>query len=67
MSKEEIKSGMAGCCGPEMNEMMKECPCGSFMKKHRLAFFAAFTGIGLVLLTLPVGVILGIIAFFRTF
>jgi hypothetical protein len=58
---------MAECCGPTMKEEMQDCPCGSFLKKHRVASFAALTGIGLVLLTVPVGVILGIIAFFRTF
>ena len=33
---------MAGCCGPEMAEMMKSCPCGSFIKKHWAAALVIF-------------------------
>ena len=56
----------AGCCGPEMMEMMKDCPCGSFFKKHRLAAFAMLSLVILMFLISQVGGILGIIAFVRT-
>ena len=60
-------SEMAGCCGPEAADMMRHCPCASWVKRHRVAFYATFIVIGLALLTVPAGAVLGIIAFFRTF
>ena len=56
----------AGCCGPEMAEMMKECPCGTMFKKHRLGVFLVFSLVFLAFLISQVGGILGIIAFIRT-
>ncbi len=57
---------MPGCCGPETAETVQSCPCGSFLKGHRLAAFAVFSLIALMFLISQVGGILGIIAFFRT-
>ena len=56
----------AGCCGPEMAEMMKECPCGAMFKKHRLGAFLVFLLVIVAFLISQVGGILGIIAFIRT-
>jgi len=45
---------------------MAECPCGSIVRRHPVATFAICTVMGLALLVIPVGAILGIIAFLRT-
>ena len=73
MNDENVKAdqgatepGSAGCCGPMMAEMAKECPCASLMKKHRFAAFAVISLVFLMFLISQVGGILGIIAFFRT-
>ena len=64
----ECFSKMPKCCGTDMAELTsKECPCRTFIKRHRVAVYAGFAGIALALLTIPVGAMLGIIAFFRTF
>ena len=64
----ECFSRMPNCCSTDMAETTsKECPCSTFIKRHRVAVYAGFTGIALALLTIPVGAVLGIIAFFRTF
>jgi len=49
-----------------MAEMVQSCPCGSFLKRHRLVAFAVFSLIVLMFLISQVGGILGIIAFIRT-
>ena len=54
------------CCGTRMGEVMAKCPCGSIVRRHRVATFAICTVMGLALLVIPVGAILGIIAFLRT-
>ena len=54
------------CCGTRIGDAMAECRCGSIMRKHPFAAFAVCTVMGLALLVIPVGVILGIIAFLRT-
>ena len=65
---EEYPSKMPKCCSTDVAEMMsKGCPCKTFIKRHRVAVFTGFTGAALALLTIPVGAVLGIIAFFRTF
>ena len=69
MSEEKTDNPMenaASCCGPEMAEMMNQCPCGSFLKRHWLAAFAMFSLVGLAFLISQVGGGMGIIAFFRT-
>ena len=58
---------MSGCCDPDGVDMMRHCPCASWAKRHRVVFYGTLMGIGLALLTVPVGAVLGIIAFFRTF
>ena len=64
----ECFSEMPNCCSTEMGEMMsKGCPCKTFIKRHRVAVYTGFTGVALALFTIPVGAVLGIIAFFRTF
>ena len=55
-----------GCCGTRMSDAMAECPCGSIVRRHPVATFAICTVMGLALLVIPVGAILGIIAFLRT-
>ncbi len=58
---------MAGFGEVDMKEMMRACPCGGWLKRHRLAVYTTMAGIGLGMLVLQVGWILGVIAFFRTF
>ncbi len=57
---------MPGGCGPEMAEMMRQCQCGQFLKKHWLAALTVFMLIVLAFFISQIGGILGIIAFFRT-
>jgi len=65
---EECPSKMPKCCSTDMAQMMsKGCPFKTIIKRHRAAVYTGFAGVGLVLLTIPVGAVLGIIAFFRTF
>ena len=56
------------CCSPRMADAMPESRywCGSILRRHRVAAFTICTILGLALLAIPVGVILGIIAFLRT-
>jgi hypothetical protein len=54
------------CCGTQMGDAMAGCRCGSIMRRHPFATFAICTVMGLALLVIPVGAILGIIAFLRT-
>ena len=61
-------SKIPDCCSTDMGEMMsKGCPFKMVIKRHRAAVYAGLAGVGLVLLTIPIGAVLGIIAFFRTF
>jgi len=54
-------------CGPEgMQQMISRCPCASVFRRHRLAAFAMMVGVALALVALPIGTILGVVAFFRT-
>ena len=54
------------CCGFKMNDAMAGCNCGSFFRRHPVAMSAILAIMGLAFLAIPAGVILGIIAFFRT-
>jgi hypothetical protein len=64
------------CCGHDfeksefaagdMKKMMQACPCGEMLKRHRVAIYTALIGLGLAVAVLPIGWILGVIAFFRT-
>lgn len=54
------------CCGTEVGGMMAACPCGSFMRRHPVLTSTILAAMGLVVLAVPAGAILGIIAFFRT-
>ncbi len=69
----------APCCGEafdkssfragdmkNMKKMMQACPCGAALERHRLAIYSAVVGLGLAILVLPIGWVLGVIAFFRT-
>ena len=47
--------------------MMKHCPCGSVLRRHRAAIYSVAAGLMLAVVISQVGGILGIIAFFRTF
>jgi len=65
---DECLSKMPKCCSTEMGEMMsKGCPFKTIIKRHRVTAYTGFTGVALALLTIPIGAVLGIIAFFRTF
>ncbi len=61
------RSAPMSCCGLETAATAEACPCGSVMKKHRVAVFAVLTGVLLAFLISQIGGILGAIAFFRTF
>ena len=58
------EQGQTGC--PETAAMMQACPCGSFLKEHRLGVLAVFSLVILAFLISQIGGILGIIAFVRT-
>jgi hypothetical protein len=67
-------SGSAGdrpigfdCCGAGMDDWMAGCPCGSIMKRHPFVTSAMLAVMALAALAIPAGIILGVIAFFRTF
>jgi hypothetical protein len=49
-----------------MKKMMRACPCGTVLERHRLAIYSAVVGLGLAMLVVPIGWVLGVIAFFRT-
>ena len=51
----------------DMKKMMKGCPCGDVLKRHRFAVFTSLAVIGLGFLVLQAGWVLGVVAFFRTF
>ena len=55
-----------GCCGTRMGDVTAGYSCGSVMKRHPFVVSAILAVMGLVALAIPVGIILGIIAFFRT-
>ena len=55
------------CCGTGMEDVMAECPCGFFMKRHPFVMSTILAVMALAALAIPAGIILGIIAFFRTF
>jgi hypothetical protein len=54
------------CCGARMGGAMANCSCGAGMRKHPVITFAMLALMGLAFVAIPAGVILGIIAFFRT-
>lgn len=57
------------CCGIRMDDAkgdgMAGCPCGSIMRRHPVITTTIIAVMGLAFLVVPVGAILGIIAFFR--
>ena len=57
--------GWSGPSGSE-KQMMRACPCAGWLGRHRLAAYTALAVVGLGFLTLQVGWILGVVAFFRT-
>lgn len=54
------------CCGTRMDGEMAGCNRGSFMRRHPIVMSAFLAIMGLAFLAIPAGVILGVIAFFRT-
>ena len=63
-------SGTSGSSGPRegsFEEMMEACPCGDFLRRHRVAAFTTMGVVGLGILILQAGWVLGVIAFFCTF
>jgi len=54
------------CCDTRMSDAMAVCPCGSVMRRHPVVMSAILAVMGLGVLVIPVGAILGIIAFLRT-
>jgi hypothetical protein len=67
MSDDGYKTEQAfDCCGIKMGDVMTGCPCGSIMRKHPFVTSVTLAFMGLAALAIPAGIILGIIAFFRT-
>jgi len=64
---EERPGGFDGtrCCAGD-TDLSGSCPCGGFLKRHRLAVYTTLTVAGLGILVVQAGFLLGIIAFFRT-
>ena len=55
-----------GCCGPRDGDTWGECWCASIMRRHRFFTSTMLAVMGLAALAIPVAILLGIIAFFRT-
>jgi hypothetical protein len=58
-------AGMRGCCDSVMEGSPRACPCKSVLARHRVAVYAFLALVTAALLTVHVGAILGILAFFR--
>jgi len=67
MSDEAYRTEQAfDCCGIKMGDVMAGCPCASIMRRHPFVTSATLAVMGLAALAIPAGIVLGIIAFFRT-
>ena len=66
MTEQETNPDPGGCCGEISNQTEQGCPCTSIMKKHPRVAGAICGTVGLLMLTVPIGAVLGIIAFVRT-
>jgi hypothetical protein len=66
MTEQKAKPDPAGCCGEMPIQTEQGCPCTAMMKKHPWAAGAICGTVGLLMLAVPVGAVLGIIAFVRT-
>jgi hypothetical protein len=66
MTEQNTKHDPAGCCGEISNQTEQGCPCTSMMKKHPRVARVICGTVGLLILTVPIGAVLGIIAFVRT-
>ena len=71
MSKEQQEAKRVdpmrfGCCGAWDGDAWGECWCAPMMRRHRLFTSAVLTLMSLTALAIPVAILLGIIAFFRT-
>jgi hypothetical protein len=60
---QETMKSMIDCCG--MDQM--ECPCGSMIKDHKVAFGLTFGLAVLLFVAANTALVLGVVAFFRTF
>jgi hypothetical protein len=58
--------GDVSCCGMSFAAMAQECPCGSLLRRHRVAAFTWLAACLLIFLMLSAGWVLGVIAFFQT-
>jgi hypothetical protein len=64
MNRENMKKMMEGCCS---EEMAAGCDCSSMLRRHK-AGFVLFAGTAVLLfLAANAALVLGVIAFFRTF
>lgn len=54
------------CCGTRVGNAMAACPCGSIMRRRPVVTSVILALMGLAVLVIPVGAVLGIIAFLRT-
>ena len=64
MNQEKMNKMFEGCCS---EQMAGGCPCSSMIKGHKTGFvLIAGTG-ALLFLAANVALVLGVIAFFRTF
>jgi hypothetical protein len=66
MSCKPTRSAISDCRGSGVERMAGNCPCGAVLRSHRFVAFAALAGMTLTILVGATGIILGIIAFFRT-
>lgn len=54
------------CRGTRMREMMAACPCGPIMRRHPVVMVTILAVMALAMILIPVGAILGMIAFLMT-
>jgi hypothetical protein len=58
---------MSTCCGSDETEgTSRRCPCTSLVRRHPVAVYVGLTIVAAMLLSIPVGALLGIVAFIRT-
>ena len=64
MNRENMKEMMASCC---TEEMAGGCACSSVVKRHKAGFVLFAGTAALLFLAANAALVLGVIAFFRTF
>ena len=64
MNQENMKKMMESCCS---EETAGGCPCSSMIRGHKTGFILFAGMAALLFLTANAALVLGVIAFFRTF